>query len=239
MKRQSWFWPAKLFLKRISGRELWLRREVEVETEETADWTFIGSRLDSNSVVYSLGVGDSIDFDLDIIHRFGVTVFAFDPTPFATEWVKQQTLPSKFVFEPWAASGSDGSLRLYRRVSRHGKRAEVMWTADENAGDPNDFIDAPAYTIQTIMERLRHDKVDLLKMDVEGAEYDILAGLQNAQHLPEQILVEFHHRFPGIGKQRTADCIEMLSELGYKIFGISETGREVSFVLHQELIATS
>ena len=66
MKRQSWFWPAKLFLKRISGKELWLRLEVVVATVETADWTYIGSRLDSDSIVYSLGVGDSIEFDLDL-----------------------------------------------------------------------------------------------------------------------------------------------------------------------------
>ena len=41
MKRQPWFWPIKLFLKRISGKELWLKREVIVDTVETADWTFI------------------------------------------------------------------------------------------------------------------------------------------------------------------------------------------------------
>ncbi len=46
-----------------------------------------------------------------------------------------------------------------------------------------------------------------------------------------QLLVEFHHRFPGIGKQRTAATIEYLRTLGYRIFAISETGRELGFVL--------
>lgn len=231
MKRQPWFWPIKLFLKRISGKELWLKPELVVETLETADWTFIDNRLNSDSIVYSLGVGDSVEFDLDLIRRFGVTVFAFDPTPFSMQWVEQQELPDKFVFKPWAVSGENGNLRLYRRVNRHGKRAEVMWTADASAGDPDDFIDAPAYTVQKLTELLQHEKIDLLKMDVEGVEYAILEELQNAERLPEQLLVEFHHRFPGIGKQRTAASIEMLRALGYKIFAISETGREVSFVL--------
>ncbi len=231
MKRQSWFWPAKLFLKRISGKELWLRLEVVVATVETADWTYIGSRLDSDSIVYSLGVGDSIEFDLDLIGRFGLTVFAFDPTPFSARWVQKQTLPRKFLFRPWAVSGENGNLRLFRRVNSQGRSAKVMWTADECAGDPDDFIDAPAYTVQKIMELLQHEKISLLKMDVEGAEYGILDGLNNMAQLPDQLLVEFHHRFPGIGKKRTADSIEMLSRLGYKIFGISETGREIGFVL--------
>ena len=135
------------------------------------------------------------------------------------------------MFHPWAASGSDGTLRLYRRVSTRGKRSAVMWTADDNAGDSEDYIDAPAYTIATLMRKLGHDRVDLLKMDVEGAEYDILAGLEGADRLPKQLLVEYHHRFPGIGKRRTADSIAALRGLGYRVFGISETGREVCLVL--------
>ena len=72
---------------------------------------------------------------------------------------------------------------------------------------------------------------DFIKMDVEGAEYGILEGLKLVTHLPKQLLVEYHHRFPGIGKQKTVDSIDMLRGLGYRIFGLSETGREVSFIL--------
>ena len=231
IKRQPWFWPIKLFLKRVSGRELWLRRDVRHDVRKSDSWFYIPHLLDKDSIVYSIGVGDLIDFDLDLIAAHGVTVHAFDPTPFAADWVRGQSLPEGFVFHPWAASGSDGTLRLYRRVSTRGKRSAVMWTADDNAGDSEDYIDAPACTIATLMRKLGHDRVDLLKMDVEGAEYDILAGLESADRLPKQLLVEYHHRFPGIGKQRTADSIAALRGLGYRVFGISETGREVCFVL--------
>ena len=233
MKRQPWFWPIKLFLKRISGKELWLKREVDVPVVETAEWNYIGDYLGPDAIIYSLGVGDTIEFDLDLIDRFGLNVYAFDPTPFAMEWVAQQDLPEEFVFKPWAAAAEDGSLRLYRRVNRRGKSAEVMWTADENAGDSEDYMDAPAYTVQTMMEKLGHERVDLLKMDVEGAEFLILDALKSAKHPPRQLLVEFHHRFPGISKERTARSIEMLHGLGYRIFDISETGREIGFVMEE------
>ena len=231
MKRQPWFWPIKLFLKRISGKELWLRPEVHYELRQSDSWKYIPGLLDEQSIVYSLGVGDLIDFDLDLINDHGVTVHAFDPTPFAADWVAGQSLPERFVFHPWAAAGRDGTLRLYRRVNTRGKRSGVMWTADDNAGDATDYIDAPAYSVQTIMQKLGHERVDLLKMDIEGAEYDILASLDGGGQLPKQLLVEYHHRFPGVGKQRTADSIAALRKLGYRIFGISETGREVCFVL--------
>jgi FkbM family methyltransferase len=231
MKRQSWFWPIKLFLKRVSGKELWLRSEVRYDVRKSDSWFYIPQMLDEDSIVYSLGVGDLINFDLDLIGDHGVTVHAFDPTPFAADWVSSQSLPDEFVFHPWAASGSDGTLRLYRRVNRRGESSTVMWTADDTAGDAKEFIDAPAYTIASIMRRLGHDRVDLLKMDVEGAEYDILAGLTEADPLPKQLLIEYHHRFPSIGKRRTASSIAALRSLGYRIFAISETGREVCLVL--------
>lgn len=230
MKRQPWFWPIKLFLKRVSGKELWLKPELQVDVRQSDSWKYIPEMLNDKSIVYSLGVGDLIDFDLDLINDHGLTVHAFDPTPFAEEWVAAQSLPKEFVFHPWAASGEDGSLRLYRRVSTRGKASEVMWTAGSDAGDADDFIDSPAYTIRTIMEKLGHAEVDLLKMDVEGAEYDILDGLQNVTSLPKQLLVEYHHRFPGIGKRRTEESIAALRKLGYRIFAISETGREICFI---------
>ncbi|MDJ0709652.1 MAG: FkbM family methyltransferase [Woeseiaceae bacterium] len=231
MKRQPWFWPIKLFLKRVSGKELWLRPEVSRDILVSDNWKYCGDGLGKDAIVYSLGVGDSVDFDLELIERFGLTVHTFDPTPYAEEWIGKQDLPTSLVFHPWAASGEDGSLRLFRRVNTRGKRSTVMWTADDSAGDANDYIDAPAYTIATLMEKLGHDSVDLLKMDVEGAEFEILDGLRATDRLPRQLLVEYHHRFPGIGKERTAASIARLRELGYRIFAIAETGREVSFVL--------
>lgn len=234
MKRQPWFWPAKLFIKRISGRELWLKVDTERDVLESDGWKYIPELLGAKSVVYSLGVGDSLDLDLDLIHHYNLTVHAFDPTPYSEQWVANLELPVNLVFHPWAAAGADGSLRLYRRVNKRGRTSKVMWTADSEAADASDFVDAPAYTIKTMMEKLGHERIDLLKIDVEGAEYEILDSLGNVANLPTQLLVEFHHRFPGIGKQRTATSIENLRKLGYRIFALSETGREIGFVLYSD-----
>lgn len=232
MKRQPWFWPVKRFFKRVSGKELWLKTDVNYETLESAGWHYIPGLLGRDSVVYSLGVGDSIDLDMDLINRFSLTVHTFDPTPYSAEWISSLELPANLVFHPWAAAGEDGSLRLFRRVSKRGQKSKVMWTVEGDAGDGADFIDAPAYTIRSMMEKLGHERIDVLKIDVEGAEYEILDSLGEVDKLPTQLLVEYHHRFPGIGKQRTATSIANLRQLGYQIFSISETGREIGFVLN-------
>jgi len=58
----------------------------------------------------------------------------------------------------------------------------------------------------------------------------VLEGLLESPVLPTQLLVEFHHRFVENGLERTYDIIGRLREAGYRIFAISEIGREVSFL---------
>lgn len=63
-------------------------------------------------------------------------------------------------------------------------------------------IIVPAYTIDNIIEKYNMDKVDILKMDVEGAEREIFAG-QHEKWLPKvKILILEHHDFykPGATK---------------------------------------
>ena len=47
---------------------------------------------------------------------------------------------------------------------------------------------------------------------------------------PSQLLVEFHHRFPNIGFEKTNNAIKNLHKIGYRIFSVSKTGRELGFI---------
>src|SRR5665213_2396206 len=48
------------------------------------------------SIVYSAGVGQDISFDQALIGQCGCSIFAFDPTPHASDFVAQQ-IASKAV----------------------------------------------------------------------------------------------------------------------------------------------
>jgi FkbM family methyltransferase len=222
---------VKTSLKRLVGKELPLRVEYRVRTEKDGGWWFAPEGLDQNSIVYSLGVGEDIEFDLSIIDRFRVELHAFDPTPSSIHMLKTADLPEQFHFHPWAITAEDGTLRFYPRVRRDGSKSDVMFTMIAEDGSVNDGIDVPAFCLSSVTNKLGHDHVDLLKMDIEGAEYEVLEGLLASQIKPRQLLVEFHHRFAAIGLQKTAGMVTRLRDAGYKIFAVSETGREVSFLL--------
>ncbi len=219
----------KVRLKRLVGRELRLTPDLDVDFVVDGGWAYDPSLLNEFSIVYSLGVGDDIDFDLALINRFQSNVYAFDPT--SQSFVSNDDRPRQFHFQTWAAAGTDGTLTLYPRVLGNGELSEMMYTLMPEQSSEDSGIEVPAYTIATIVEKLGHSRIDLLKMDIEGAEYDVLDGLLASSIRPKQLLVEFHHRFVDDGLQRTADAIARLRGEGYRIFSVcAETGREISFL---------
>ena len=46
--------------------------------------------------------------------------------------------------------------------------------------------------LKTIMEDNGHDRIDLLKMDIEGSEYKVMLDIIDDEIFPNQITGEFH-----------------------------------------------
>lgn len=80
------------------------------------------------------------------------------------------------------------------------------------------------------MRELGHEAIDILKMDIEGAEYRVIDDMCHGGIWPTQVLVEFHHRFPGLGVRMTKAAIATLRGHGYEIFWGSDTGEEYGFI---------
>jgi FkbM family methyltransferase len=57
--------------------------------------------------------------------------------------------------------------------------------------------------LQTIFQSLGHKHVDVLKMDIEGSEYEVIDDLCDLHLRIDQVLVEFHHRFERDGAKIT------------------------------------
>ena len=140
-------------------------------------WVLDESLLNSDSVIYSVGVGANIDFDLELIDSLGVTVHAFDPTPRSVEWVKGQELPKKFIFHPLGLSAENGFMSFYPPA----KSSSSHFSPVDRYGNTKNEIKAPVKDIDTIASELNHRKIDLLKMDIEGAEYEVIEALPDSE----------------------------------------------------------
>jgi FkbM family methyltransferase len=219
-------------LKRIAlaglRRDLVHRIEFRCRTarfgSEYGGWVVCPDRLTPGAVVYSLGVGEDISFDLSLIAARGVEVWAFDPTPRSVEWVAAQKLPPQFHFRPYAILDYDGRAQLFPPANPSHVSHTVV---ERTVGRP---IAVTARRLSSAMEENRHRQLDLLKMDIEGAEYAVLDDMLRSDLRPAQLVVEFHHRILRQGIGRTRDTIRSLKAHGYRVFAVSPAGHVLSFL---------
>lgn len=224
------FRKLKLSLKQFMGKEPKIKPDINLPQEDYFGWQVVPELLRENDIVYSIGICDDIGFETKAIERHGVNIFAFDPTPYSVDWINEQNLPSSFHFYPWAASAADGNFFLYPRKNKKGKKSKVMYTFHQESAS-SDGVKVQALTIESMMKELNHAIIDVLKMDIEGSEYDVIDNLMLSQVRPRMLLIEFHHRFKGIGKEKTINTVELLRENDYLVCSVSVTGREMCFVL--------
>ena len=188
-------------------------------------WTVLPGLLDSGSVVYSVGVGRDVTFDLALIERFGCTVHAFDPTPHSRDWVATQSLPREFVFHLLGLGDKDEEAAF--------AQPEVEGFA--SFGMPDDsaqgsVIHCPVRRLESVVRDLDHDRIDLLKMDIEGFEYGVIDDVLAGPLRPTQWLIEFHHAMRHFKPEQTRRAVAALEDAGYGLFALSNVGHEYSFV---------
>ena len=88
----------------------------------------------------------------------------------------------------------------------------------------------PVKRIQTFISELQHPRIDLVKVDIEGAEYVVIDDFIASGIFVKQLLVEFHHRWKEISVSKTKLAIRKLNAAGYRIFATSPTGEEYGFL---------
>jgi FkbM family methyltransferase len=222
----------KRLLRVMLGKDVFVREQIKRSKlhygRKEYDWTFCPEGVSDESIVYSFGIGHDISFDLELIEKFGLNVFAFDPTPRSIAWLESQTLPSSYRYYPFGLSDYDGTLEFFPAQNEQAvSYTELKLNSGQNLQQP---IALRVCRLLTICNMLGHDKIEILKMDIEGSEYRAIPDvLQSGIHI-SQILIEFHHRFKEVGIAKTLEVIEILNGYGYKIFDVSPDGCEYAFI---------
>jgi FkbM family methyltransferase len=189
-------------------------------------------QITNASIVYSFGVGEDISFDQSIIEKYFCSVYAFDPTPKSINWIKNnKLLPNKIFFFDYGIASHDGTVMFYPPENpEHVSCSVIKKQATESLA-----FKVPVKRLSTILSEFNHKQIDILKMDIEGAEYDVIKDILASKIIIKQLLVEFHHRFSGLGVVKTKKIIKKLNKAGFKIAAISSNGEEYCFVNVREL----
>jgi len=229
---QKYFQFFKRIAKWLLGREVIYKRQIRCKTiklgNKFTDWSIVPDGLSSLSIIYSFGLEKDVSFEVELIKLYGVTIHAFDPTPRSIEFVKSLNLTDQFILHEFGIADFDGNAIFYAPKDPTRVSHTIV---PRSSRETSKSIEVPVYRLTTIMKMLGHNKIDLLKMDIEGAEYGVIQDLKDSNISISQLCLEFHHRWPEVGIKKTKKAISQINIMGFKIFDVSPSGLEYSFIV--------
>lgn len=215
---------------------------------EACGWSFVDSGDLHGCIIVSAGLGEDGSFDVEFAQKYEAKVILVDPTPRAIEHFneiclnfgkpKSQNYISDEGKQPVEAYDlSDLSsenltlikkalwnesteLKFYQPVDpRHVSHS----ISNYQHGYKNDtpFVNVQAITMRELLAELGVEprEIALIKLDIEGAEIEVLTHCMSYGIRPKQILVEFDElNVPSTrGYQRVDQVHQLLCQNGYQM----------------------
>ena len=211
--------------------------------------------LSDQSLCYGVGAGEDISFEVELINQYKCEVHCFDPTPRAQRHVDQLR---RNTINGTSTSIND-AVDLYYKIdpgclARLHYHAIGLWSQDRtmrfyapanpdhvshsivNLQHTTEYFEADCRTLSTVMQTLGHSDLSLLKLDVEGAEYEILGSLVDGNVRPAVLCVEFDEGYNPLDEGYLTRILNMVSRVktcGYRLTHVD--GWNATFVLRRTM----
>lgn len=158
-------------------------------------WDVPAGTIDTSWICYTVGIGRDATFELELARKFGCPVVSFDPTHASIEYLKQfEPLPFKFI--PKAIWINEGHLDFFSQDIGNNVNLSAF-----DSGRGESMYRVECHRLKTMMDQLGHSRIDLLKMDIEGAWLPVIEDMCASGIIPRVFCVEFDSP-TSIGKVR-------------------------------------
>lgn len=209
-----------------SGRRIKKEKTVKLGSPKAA-WSIVPFQNQELKCLL-VGAGEDISFDIALAKRFKGEIFIFDPTPRAIDYCNNtlknldQEVAKKITFFPHGVWSEDTNIKFYTPENKDHISHSIL-----NLQKTGDYFTAQVKTLKTICTELSIDQIDILKLDIEGAEYEVLKSIKLLNVPIKQICVEFDELFNPLDqhyKSRIKEAIDRLYQLGYRIAQVDYPG---------------
>jgi len=195
--------------------------------------------LNKNSIVYSVGVGEDISFDILLSDKYNCNIYLIDPTIRAKNHYneaidfflnnklfsgniqsdyykhingKNPNFDKLFYIDIGVWDKKD-TLKFYKQYNKSHVSQTLI---DGMYGNEYDIVNVD--TIKNIMNNLNHTHIDLLKLDIEGAEINVLNKMLDDEIYPDYLCIEFDLKLKNKDNNNlTEKLIKRLNKFGYNI----------------------
>ena len=196
--------------------------------------------LNADSIVYSGGVGEDISFDLLLSDKFDCNIVLIDPTKRAITHYDE--VQKYYKTKQWKFAGDiqrdynkhignlhpnfnkisylDEGLWREKTKLKFYKQTNPTYVSQSLKKEMfgTDFYEVDVDSIKNIMKENNHDKIDLLKVDIEGAEIEVINQMLDDEIYPRYLCIEFDLLIQNKDKSNeTPKVVNRLQNAGYKI----------------------
>lgn len=191
--------------------------------------------LDKKSICYMVGAGEDISFDLAVAKRFGCEVLIFDPTPRSKAHFDLLVETSHLMNVLPLHNNPKEFYVLDRESFNHLRFYEMgLWKKTDhlkffspknkahishsiaNLQNTDEYFVAPVKRLCEIMSENNHHKLDILKLDIEGAEFEVIDSIIEDNVNIKILCIEFHF-IKNQGLQKIQSAIKRLEENNFVV----------------------
>lgn len=213
-------------LKRSLGRrwkEWCLPRGFERLGTKYGGWWIMSSAIRKDPLLIDCGLGNDISFPIAFLQKFGGRIIGIDPNPAAIDYCTKHA-PNDMEIRPeafWAQAGETLTFHLPRPISQLPKGADgvsgSLIASHSYAGES--ALTVRTTSLEEILNTSGYTECDVLKLDIEGAEYEVLKSICNSGQvrMARQLLIEFHHHCTEHTFQDTLDAVAKVQASGFKL----------------------
>ena len=191
-------------------------------------WPVCTKILTKNPLIYSFGIGGDVSFDIGMRKRYNASIFCYDPTINRERFEAISRKTSGLYFQQFGLGSHDGVINFYK--SENPKIGSMVSTPNLKGYKAEPAIAAPVLTLSSLIAINKHSWIDIVKIDIEGEEFNIFKTMDLAALRVSQVLIEFHARFYDDGWQAQRDIYQKFKVCGWTLVHESVSKEEVVFV---------
>lgn len=189
-------------------------------------WFLSPDLIPHGSTIISAGVGEDITFDLHLINLKSCPIIGVDPTLKSHDFIASQGIPNFHLIKKALIGSGEKNIKIFKQKnSEH--VSESILSSNQNSSD--EFRTCDTITLNELLSL--YPDTSVIKMDIEGAEYEIIENTEDLK-VP-QLCIEFHHFCTHFTERDTFNCLKKLSQLGYTT-QYTPNGKEYTFVRYDQ-----
>lgn len=197
-------------------------------------WSIPNGFISVSDLVVDAGLGEDISFSQSLISQYGCAVHGFDPTPRAIDYVKSLK-QEKFTLHKFGLGASSRSERFF--LPNESTNVSGSISQADHVGAQEIIVEL--LSLGAMMNKVGVNAIALLKLDIEGAEYEVIDSPDFERVAPsiDILCIEFHHRWSRFGPDATRKAVEKLERSGFVcVWRALASNEEFTFVRAAKLL---